>query len=83
LDIETGHQTDGIFTSSEEENAPESCGVDDAGGQRGVVEGDAAYEAATTNRGGNERGEVGRKSGKASVEVVCDGGDVCLERWGG
>jgi len=82
LDIETGHQPDGIVTGCEEENAPESCGVDDLGGQRGVLEGDAPYEAATTNWGGNEGGEVGRKGGKACVEVLCDGGDVGLERWG-
>ena len=83
LDIETGHEADGIFTSGEEENAPESCGVDNVGGERSVVEGDAAYEAATTNGGGNERGEVGGKGGQACVEVVCDGGDVGLEGWGG
>ena len=84
LDIETGHEPDGIFTGGEEENAPESCGVDNVGGERGVVEGDAAYEAATTNGGGgNERGEVGGEGGKACVEVVCDGGDVGLEGWGG
>ena len=82
LDIETGHQSDGIVTGCEEENAPESCGFDDVGGRRGVLEGDAADEAATTHWGGNEGGEVGRKGGKAGVEVLCDGGDVGLERWG-
>ena len=83
LDIETGHQSDGIVTGCEEENAPESCGVDDFGGQRGVLKGDAPYEASTTNGGGNEGGEVGRKGGKAGVEVLCDGGDMGLECWRG
>jgi hypothetical protein len=53
------------------------------GGQRGVLEGDAPYEAAAANGGGNERGEVGRKGGQAGVEVVRDGGDVGLEGWRG
>jgi len=45
LDIETGHEADGVPAGREEEQATEVGGVDDRGGQRGVLEGDATYEA--------------------------------------
>lgn len=83
LDIETGHHPDGVLARGEEENAPESRGVEDGGGQRGILEGDAPYEAPATDGGGNEGREVGRQGGKARVEVVRDGGDVGLEGWSG
>jgi len=83
LDIEAGDEPDGILASGEEENAAEAGSVDDLGGQRGVLEGDAAYEAAATGGAGDERGEERGEGGEARVEVVCDGGDVRFECWGG